>query len=102
MTLMVPIALFGWIPVTLLLFLLLPPRRAVLISMLGAWMFLPMAAGYKFGGLPVIDKTSVCSVAALLGVALFDFGRLQSFQFRWFDLPILVWTLVPGASAAAN
>jgi hypothetical protein len=102
MTFMVPIALFGWIPATLLLFLFLPPRRAVLVSMLGAWMFLPMAAGYKIGPLPVIEKTSVCSAAALLGVALFDFGRLQSFRFRWFDLPMLVWTLVNGMSAAAN
>ena len=34
-----PIALFGMIPATLVLFALLPPRRAVLVAFLVGWLF---------------------------------------------------------------
>ena len=43
--------MFGWIPAVLALFALFPPRRAVIISFLIAWLFLPMAS-FKLGGLP--------------------------------------------------
>ena len=37
-----PISMFGWIPVVLVLFAILPARRAVIFSFLFAWLFLPM------------------------------------------------------------
>ena len=63
-------AMFGWIPVVLVLFAALPPRRAVPVSFIGAWLFLPMA-GWDLSGLPDYTKTSATSVGALLGVLLF-------------------------------
>ena len=42
MNLLVPVTLFGWIPVAIALFLLLPPRRAVIVAFLLAWLFLPL------------------------------------------------------------
>ena len=43
MTILVPITLFGWVPCVLLLFLWLPPRRAVIAAFMGGWLFLPAA-----------------------------------------------------------
>lgn len=100
-SILVPITLFGWIPLILLLFLLLPPRRAVIVAFIGAWLFLPMA-GYSITGLPDFTKTTATSYGALLGVVLFDAARLTRFRPSWIDLPMAVWCLVPLASSITN
>lgn len=102
MTLMVPIALFGWLPVSLVLFLLLPVRRAVLTSMLAGWMFLPIA-GFKLAeGIPSVDKLSVTCVTAFLGAVLFGTPGLLQFRFRIIDLPMSIWCLSPFLSSLVN
>jgi tetratricopeptide (TPR) repeat protein len=40
-TLFAPLALLGWIPLVLCLFVVLPPRRAAAVSVVGAWLLLP-------------------------------------------------------------
>ena len=40
---LIPITLLGWIPFSIALFVLLPPRRAVVASIIGAWLLLPPA-----------------------------------------------------------
>lgn len=98
---LVPITLIGWIPAVLLLFAVLPPRRAVIAAYVGAWLFLPMA-GYQIQGLPDYTKVTATGYAALLGVLLFDGTRLVSLRPSWVDLPIAVWCIVPFASSIVN
>jgi len=95
------IAMFGWIPLVLVLFVLMRPRRAVIAAYLIAWLFLPMAI-FRLPGLPDYSKVSATTVGVLLGVMLFDMGRLLSFRPRWFDLPMLVWCLCPFMSSLLN
>jgi hypothetical protein len=97
----VPIALFGWPLVSLLLFAWLKPRRAILASVILAWLFLPVAA-LKMPGLPAYNKNMATALAALLGVLLFDFRRLLSFRPGWKDLPMAVWCLSPLFSSLTN
>lgn len=92
----------AWIPISLVLFALLPPRRAVLAAYLGAWLFLPMKAGLVIPILPDIDKVTASSLAVCLGVMLFDTPRLFTFRFRWFDLPMLWWCTTPFMSSITN
>jgi len=94
MSITVPIALFGWIPLVLGLFWLLPPRRAVVTAFLIGWLFLPMA-GYKLEGLPSYDKFSVIGLAVFLGLVLFDFRRLTGLRVHWVDLPMAIWCICP-------
>jgi hypothetical protein len=95
-------ALFGWIGVALILFYSFPPRRAALISVLGGWMFLPPVAKFDLPGV-IYTKWVAVSVSTLLGVLLFDAGRLRSFRPRWIDLPILLWCVVcPFIASIAN
>ncbi len=101
MTILVPLALFGWIPLVLLLFLLLPPRRAVIAAFLFAWLFLPIA-GYSIEGLPDYTKMTATSLGVMLGVVLFDAGRLARFRPHWIDVPMALWCLVPFASSVTN
>ena len=95
------IALFGWIPVILLLFAALPSRRAVVVASISAWLFLPVAQ-FPLPGLPDYTKVSATTVGLLLGTVLFDGGRFSGLRLRWFDLPLLVWCVIPFASSVTN
>ena len=101
MTIAAFIALFGWIPFVLALFLVLPARRAILVAYMGAWMFLPMA-GVRLTALPDFGKIMAANLAVLLGVALFDAGRLLTFRPRLIDLPIAAWFICPFFSSLIN
>ena len=95
-------ALFGWIPVVLLLFVILPRRRAVITAFLMGWLFLPVM-GYPIEGLPDFDKMAATNGGALLGLLLIDRGRaFLAFRPHWLDLPMLIWCLCPVASSLAN
>ena len=100
MSVMVPIAMFGWVPLTLLLFTVLPARRAVLVSFIGGWLLLPVAS-YSFAGLPDYTKISATCLSVLLGVVLFDAQRLLQIRFSFIDIPIVIWCLVPLPSGLA-
>lgn len=102
MTFLVPLVMFAWVPVVLVVFATMRVKhRAVIAAYLIAWLFLPMA-GYPIPGLPDYTKMNATSMGLMLAVMLFDSGRLTSFRLRWFDLPMLVWCLVPFASAVSN
>ena len=101
MTIMVPLVLFGWIPAVILLFSAIPPRRAMIVSFLLAWMFLPVA-GYTIAGLPDYTKVSATSVGVLLATVIFDSHSLTSLRLRMLDVPMVIWCLCPFASSMAN
>lgn len=90
-----------WIPITLVMFILLPPRRAIIAEYVVGWLFLPLAA-IQISGLPDINKVTVTAVGALLGVILFDPGRLLKYRIYPFDLVIVVWCVSPFCSSIAN
>lgn len=101
MTIMVPLVLWSWIPLCILLFALLPPRRAVLVVFLGGYLFFPFA-GYKFVGLPDYTPITAVVYGTLLGILIFDPGRLMSFRFGWVDLPMIVWCICPFFASISN
>lgn len=101
MSSLVPIMLFGWPLAVLALFTLMKPRHAVIAAFLFAWMFLPMA-GYDFPGIPSYTKMTATGYGAMLGVLLFDAGRITSFRPGWIDAPIVVWCLCPMVSSVTN
>lgn len=94
----VPLAIYGWPLVVLGLFLVLPTRRAIIVAMLAAWLFLPMA-GYQFSGLPDIDKMSVTCLSLFVAVIVFDGARFLRLRWCWLDLAALVWVTAPIPSA---
>lgn len=101
MNIFVNVALFGWIPVVVFLFATMPPRRAVLVGFVGAWLFLPVA-GLSVPGLPDYTKVSATSLGVLLGIGLFDLGRLTRFRPKWYDLPMAVFCVSPSLSSLTN
>jgi tetratricopeptide (TPR) repeat protein len=102
MNTLVPITLFGWLPLVLVIFSLLPPRRAVIAAFISAWLFLPMA-GYQIPAFPDYTKRTATSLAVLLGMALFHSDLLFALRPRWFDLPIVIYCcFCPIASSLSN
>ncbi len=100
-TLLVPIMLFGWIPLTVLSFLVLKPHRAVLFSVIGGWLFLPMAS-YNLPGLPEYSKSTAITLGLILGGCLSDQRQAASFEWKLYDLPMILWCLCPIATSMAN
>jgi hypothetical protein len=102
MTILVPITLFGWVPCVMLLFLWLPPRRAVITAFMGGWLFLP-AATFQLPGIPDYSKMAATCAGILLAALIFDTDTLLSFRPHWFDIPMLVLCFCPfGTNAAEN
>ncbi|MBW4467709.1 MAG: O-antigen ligase domain-containing protein [Pegethrix bostrychoides GSE-TBD4-15B] len=99
--LLVPLAMFGWIPVVLYLFSKLPARQAVVSSFLGAWLFLPQAV-LELNGIPDYTKISATCYGILLATSIFDVGRFKAFKLGWLDLPMLIWCLCPIVTSLAN
>lgn len=103
MTPMVPLTMFGWLPLVLGLFSRFRqrPRLAVIAGFLLAWMFLPNH-GYKLPVLPDYTKISAACYGILLGAAIFDPAVFRRFRLHGWDAPLLVWTLVPLLTSLSN
>lgn len=97
----VHLALWGWIPLMLFAFANMAPRRAMLLSFVAGWLFLP-AASYDLEGLPDYGKSTAACLGAFLGALLFDTARLGTFRLRFLDLPMVVWCLCPFVSSMTN
>lgn len=98
---LVPLVMFGWIPVVLFLFSRYPANRAIVISFVAAWLFLPEAS-FQLPGLPDYTKMTATCYGVVLATALFDSDRFSTFRPSWLDIPIFLWCFSPLASSLAN
>ena len=101
MLFLIPVALFGWLPVIMMIFSTTPPRRAVVVCFIGAWLFLPYA-GYDLPGIPDYSKRSATSLGVMLATVIYRSDWLFATRLRWFDVPMLVLCSCPMASSLAN
>ncbi|MBW4618439.1 MAG: O-antigen ligase domain-containing protein [Cyanosarcina radialis HA8281-LM2] len=101
MMLLTYLVMLAWIPIVLLLFKQFSPERAVVISFIGAWLFLPQVI-FPLPGLPDYSKMSATCYGILLATIIYDVEYLKSFKFGWLDIPMLIWCLCPFASSITN
>jgi tetratricopeptide (TPR) repeat protein len=101
MNLFASVVLLAWLPIVVLIFNTLPPKKAVASLFVTAWLFLPNG-GFAIPGLPDYTKSTATVVGVLLCLVLFDLGRLLSIRPRWFDLPALIWCAGAFVTAIAN
>lgn len=103
MTPLVPLVMFGWIPVVIYLFSRYPAQQAVVISYVTGFLFLPQVVKYPIvQGIPPYDKVSATTYAVLIATLIFDSKRFSSFKLGLLDVPILVWCFCPIISQFAN
>jgi hypothetical protein len=101
MAALIPITMFGLIPIVLYLFVRFPTQRAVIITFVAAWLFLPQTS-YPIPLLPAYTKVSASCYAILLGVLIYDTERLTKFKPGWLDVPIVICCLSPIVSQLSN
>jgi hypothetical protein len=101
MTFLIPLALFGWIPVVLFLYHHLPPRRALIISFITAFLFLPVY-DYPIPGLPIYNKMSATCYATLVAVIFYDADRFKFFRPSLVDIPMVLWCVAPFIASLTN
>jgi hypothetical protein len=101
MNFMVPLALFGWVPLSIYFFSTRPAHRAVLYTVIGGVLFLPMT-GYNLPGFPDYTKETAIALGLILGGRLS--GKRQQYRFQWnkFDVPMAVWCICPLFSSVSN
>ena len=98
------IALMSWIPISVALFVVMKPRRALLTCYLVGWLFLPWLE-YELEALPWVlklSKPNVVAVGAMLGILAVDGKRLLTLRPHVTDLPMIVWCAIPFASSLSN
>ncbi|OUC11642.1 MAG: hypothetical protein B0A82_25885 [Alkalinema sp. CACIAM 70d] len=101
MFILIPITLFGWLGVVFFLFKHLPTHRALVISFVTAYLFLPVYA-YLIPGLPAYGKmTATCYAVCVAGILL-DWHYIKSFRFSLIDIPIAVWCICPFITSIDN
>jgi len=99
---LIQFVLIAWIPLTLLLFAVMRPRRAVLTSVIGALLLLP-SANLELPGLPgTLSRYSAAGIGCLLGALLFDFRALSRFRLAWFDWPAVALVFVSVPTSVLN
>jgi len=101
MTILVPIMLFGWVILTVILFFTLKPHRAVLFSVIGGCLFLPMVS-YNLPGFPEYSKNTAIALGLILGGRLSGQRKAASFEWKLYDLPMFLWCLSPIVTSLTN
>lgn len=101
---LVPLATFGWFPITMVLFAIFPPRRAVVVALVAGWLFLPVvpAGLFKISGIPAYDKSLAVTLPILIGMLCFDTHRFLSFRPKWWDASMLVLFASAVAASLSN
>lgn len=95
------IMMFGWPVVSLVLFAMLRPRKAVLACLFAGWLLLPQA-GFSLGGLPDYTRTVAILLGIFLGVFFFDTATLSQIRIERLDLPMVIFCLSPLVTSLTN
>ncbi|PSB32043.1 hypothetical protein C7B69_07455 [filamentous cyanobacterium Phorm 46] len=101
MVALIPVVMFGSIPVVFYLFIRFPAQRAVIISFVVAWLFLPQVS-YPIPILPPLTKISTACYGILLATIIYDTERITTFKPGWLDIPMVIWCLCPIVSQVSN
>jgi hypothetical protein len=97
------IALALWPVATIVLFATMPPTRALIWSVLGAYLLLPVKVSYEIPLIPTLDKTSIANLSILLCCFLFVREKwLGVFGHRWLITLMLLFILSPFLTAMGN
>jgi len=97
-----PIVLITWTVFSISLFFVTSPRRAVIISVFGGVLLLPIYT-MDFQGFPELDKNKIIAMGIFLGGLLAGSQKEIPLQLKKHDMPMVFWCFViPMATALSN
>lgn len=88
------IALLLWPAVTLALFASMRPAPALIWSLLGGYLLLPVNIAMDFPGVPALDKTSIPSISALVGALIFARGPVVRPPREWWLVALMALYII--------
>ncbi len=106
MSILVAIMLFGWVPFAIFCFSVLDVRKAILVTLIGGWLFLPHIPGYDLPGMPPYDKNMAIAIALIVG-SFFSSGKNVEKKYkrerkRIIKLLMAVWCFCPIITSFQN
>lgn len=90
-----------WAAASPLLFVFFSVRRAVMVSFVFGWLFLPKAS-VPIAGFPDISANMVIAMGVIFGTLVFDFTVLLRFRPRFVDLFAIALLIVPIFTSLSN
>jgi hypothetical protein len=94
--------LLAWLPLTLYLFNRFPPAKAMMVSLLGAMLFLPQRTSFSLPVIPDYKGASAAIYSIIIGILIYDSERFSKFEAGWIDLPMLIWCICPMFTSISN
>lgn len=88
------LVLILWPVVTLALFASMRQEKALIWSLLGGYLLLPVNTAFDFPGVPALDKTSIPNISALIGAMLFAKGPVVRLPREWWVIMLMVGYIV--------
>jgi len=88
------LALLLWPAVTIALFASMRPAPALIWSLLGGYLFLPVNTAFDFPGVPALDKTSIPSISALVGALMFAKGPVVRPPGEWWLVALMALYII--------
>ncbi|MEE4209757.1 MAG: O-antigen ligase family protein [Parvularcula sp.] len=88
------IALLVWPAVTLVMFASMRPAQALIWSLLGGYLLLPVNTTFDFPGVPALDKTSIPSISALVGALIFSKGPILRPPREWWLMALMALYII--------
>ena len=102
MTIQAQLVMILWFPIVYLLFKSFPVYKAIIISFITSWLFLPVNATFVLTGLPDYERISATCYSIVVCIFLFRSQSHKNFRFRWIDISVLIYCLVPFFSSLSN
>lgn len=97
------LALTLWPAVTLALFASMRPGQALIWSLLGGYLLLPVNTAFDLPGVPALDKTSIPNISALIGALLFAKGPVARLPREWWVITLMaVYIISPMFTVLTN
>ena len=96
------LVLLSWPLIILALFKRFPIKKAIIVSFIVAWLFLPERLGFALIGLPDYNRMSATCYSIFICTIIFDFRKFQNYKFSWIDLPILLFCISSFFSSIFN
>lgn len=90
MPILVPVMMYGWIAVTIVLFSKRTAQEAVVMAVIGGFLLLP-ATSFDLPGLPNYNKITSIAFGLILGGAISGKSREHPFRSGALDLPAFIW-----------
>jgi hypothetical protein len=96
-------ALVSWPFITLGIFSILRPSRALVYCLLAGYLFLPVKTAFDFPGVPALDKTSIANLSALLGALIFSKGPVIRLPREWWICALMaIYVVSPMMTVLTN